>query len=80
MGKAAALAPILAIAIALTWERGGIRWNGWPDFLVFVGFCGVLLWLVSSRNSDAAEHESADQSIAFRLGKTLNRIRRRKSV
>ncbi len=71
-----------AIAFAAAWANGSVRWNGWPDFLVFVGFVLFTLWLAfgTRRSDDAAHHEGADQGFAFRLGKTLNRIRRGKSV
>ena len=70
-----------SIAVATTWMNGGFRWNGWPDFLVFVGFVLFTLWLIfgTRRSENPAHHEGADQGFAFRLGKTFNRIRRRKS-
>lgn len=53
----------------------------WGDFLMF-GLLGLLLWwLLSARKSgDAAGEDRADKSFAFRLGKSLNRVWRRKSV
>lgn len=70
------------ISAALAWTNGHIVWRGWPDFLMLVGFCLFLLWLLSGARGrhNPAHHEGADQGIAFRLGKSLNRIWRSKGV
>ena len=71
---------ILAIAVAGAYSRGAFnRPFEWGDALMFALLGLLLLWLLGGRKN-AAHHESLNQGIAFRLGKSLNRIRRRKSV
>jgi hypothetical protein len=71
-----------AVALALSLYNNPLkRPLEWGDFLMF-GLLGLLMWwLLSARKSgDAPAQDGADQSFAFRLGKSLNRIRRGKGV
>lgn len=53
----------------------------WGDYLMFWLLGLLLFWLLSHRSGgDAAGEDRTDQSLAFRLGKTLNRVRRGKGV
>ena len=71
-----------AIALAFSLYNNPLkRPLEWGDFLMF-GLLGLLLfWLLRRRSDgDAAGEDRTDQSLAFRLGKALNRVRRSKSV
>lgn len=50
------------------------------DFVALLAFIGFMYWLLRERRtgSDAAHHEQSSQSVAFRLGKALNRVLFRK--
>lgn len=52
--------------------------HGPLDFLAFCGFIVFMWWLLRDRKSagDSSNGQGADKSIAFRLGKALNGIRR----
>lgn len=57
------------------WPKG----NGWPDLVGLGLFLAMMWWLLGKRRDagdDAAAHQEARQSFAFRLGKALNRVRR----
>jgi hypothetical protein len=77
--------PYLFIAAALYWvnnkERIIAHPPQWGDYLMYALLGLLLWWLLSARGrDDTAHHEGTDQGIAFRLGKALNGIRRRKRV
>jgi hypothetical protein len=48
----------------------------WGDALMFALLGLLLWWCFSTRGREPAGHEQANQGIAFRFGKALNRIRR----
>lgn len=53
----------------------------WGDYMMFALLGLLLFWLLGHRGrGDAAPEKSPDQSFAFRLGKTLNGIRRGKRI
>lgn len=58
----------------------GQQWD-WRDYTALTAFILLLGWLFSSRGSaglvSADSHEDARNSLAFRLGKSLNRVRSR---
>lgn len=71
----------LAIAVALTSTRYDLAALAWGEYVMF-GLLGLLLlWCFSGtrRGDDPAHHQRPNKSLAFALGKTLNRIRRGKS-
>ena len=65
---------VTALVIVTRWQRGQLFSNGPADFAMFVAFMGAWIYLISRRN--AVGHQDPRQSIPFRLGKALNRIRR----
>jgi hypothetical protein len=70
------LAVALPVAVVIAVQKYDLSRFGWGDILMF-GLLGLLLWwLLSARGGQSAGHEQANQGVAFRLGKTLNRIRR----
>lgn len=71
-----------AVALALSLYNNPLkRPLEWGDFLMF-GLLGLLMWwLLSARKGgEASGEQSANKGFAFRLGKSLNRVWRRKSV
>jgi cell division protein FtsW (lipid II flippase) len=52
--------------------------HGPLDLMAFGGFVVFMWWLLRNRESggDSADGQGADKSIAFRLGKALNGVRR----
>lgn len=53
----------------------------WGDYLMFALVGLLLIWLLSHRErGQASAEQGTDQSFAFRLGKALNGVRRRKGV
>lgn len=59
---------------------GKLHVNGWGDVIALPIFLVVMSYLLRERpltGDESARHESASEHIAFRLGKSLNRIRRR---
>jgi len=60
--------------------RGELKWNGYGDLIAEILFVLLMFWLLSDGRkgvADGAIHESACEKIALRLGKFLNRVRRR---
>lgn len=53
--------------------------NGWEDVVLGVAMWLGLLWLVTRDRSSKKPktHEETSEGVAFRLGKALNRVRRR---
>ena len=51
----------------------------WRDYSAITATILLIWWLTSRRNRevDAAAHDGMDDGLAFRLGKSLNRVRRR---
>jgi hypothetical protein len=71
-----------AVALALSLYNNPLkRPLEWGDFLMF-GLLGLLMWWLLSvrKGGEASGEESANKSIAFRLGKSLNRVWRGKGV
>ena len=68
----------IALAVVLPNYKGPISF-GWPDAVALTVFF-ALLWLLLRKRRDATAdaegHEQPGQSLAFRLGKSLNRVRR----
>jgi hypothetical protein len=68
----------IALSIAAMNHKGPVV-IGWADVVALSVF-GVLLWLLLRKRrdagSDAEAHQEPGQSFAFRLGKSLNRVRR----
>lgn len=46
------------------------------DFVALLAFIGFMYWLLRDRKNagDSPDGQSTDKSIAFRLGKALNRV------
>ncbi len=71
----------VAIGIGMRLARGGeIHYGGWGDGVLFVAFCLLLLWIFWPSRRDGVEagsHQEAGDSVSFRVGQALNRVRRR---
>lgn len=70
-----------AVAMIFILPRyAGQNWD-WRDYAALTVFILLLGWLFSSRGSAGLVspdgHEDSRQSLAFRLGKSLNRVRGR---
>lgn len=69
---------LFGIAIAGYLSRHELPPMDWRDYTAFGVFFALLAWCFSPRRmrvvSDAESHESTRKSVAFRLGKKLNRI------
>lgn len=74
--KLALIAAPLAVAAALVLPRYDLGRFGWGDALMVALLAALLWWCFSLRGNKSATHEDANKGIAFRLGKTLNSIRR----
>lgn len=69
---------IVAVAAGGYFARTEIKWNGWADFAALCAFMLLMVWLLwPSNRRDAESHEGAREGFAFRLGKSLKRIRGR---
>lgn len=69
---------IFGIAIASYLSRNELPPMDWRDYTAFGVFFALLIWCFSPRRmcagEDAQSHEGTRKSLAFRLGKKLNRI------
>ncbi len=73
----------IAIGVMLWYMRGGeLPPLDWRDYAAFATLGLLLTWLLwpSRRAVDADRHQGADKGIAFRLGKSLNRVFRRRHL
>lgn len=70
----------VGIGVASIAVKGG-DWPvmDWRDYTAFAVLGLLLLWLLTPRRVRADAHESAGNGIAFRFGKALNRIFRRRN-
>lgn len=71
----------LAIAAAFALPKYDTSLWDYRDAAALTGLAVLLVWLLSPSRSDGLlhsdSHQSASDSVAFRLGKRLNRIWRR---
>lgn len=81
-GHAAAL---IAITFTIAATREGTISHGWMDNALFVAAAVFIWWLISDfsslrqgRGVDPQNGDSLRQGIAFRLGKALQRARRKR--
>lgn len=69
---------IFGIAFAGYLSRHELPPMDWRDYVAWVVFFALLVWCFSPRRMRAGEdahgHEGARKSLAFRLGKKLNRV------
>jgi hypothetical protein len=76
MGKVGLFA--IGVAVAALNYKGEVSF-GWPE-VIALSVWFFLFWLLVRKrgdaNGDASPHERERQSFAFRLGQSLNRIRR----
>lgn len=73
---------LVAVGVGVGTQAARVEWRGmgYADAIAFGLFVVFSLWLLSNRREGVADgpaHESAGEKIALRLGKLLNRIRRR---
>lgn len=70
-----------SIAFGLSIYHHGFQYRGAADVIALVLFFALMWWLLGPNRAreDASGHESADNLVALRLGKALNRVRRRLS-
>lgn len=64
----------LPIAVVIAVQKYDLSRFGWGDALMFALLGLLLWWCFSTRSGQAAGHEQPNQSVAFRLGKSLHRI------
>lgn len=66
------------IVVAGNAAKGELHVKGAWDVVAFVLFCLMMLWLLSERrgSADHEGHEGAGNSVPFRLGQSLKRVRR----
>lgn len=74
--SAGELGGVFAVSLVLVVGRHGLP-PVYPGDIVALGIVGAMFWWFSRPSNKTGAHESAGQGIAFRLGKSLNRIRGR---
>lgn len=78
----AAVCAYIGMALVFILPRYDNMQFGWADYLALGLFIPFLAWVLSSRIDglvDADSHQDPRQLVSFRLGKALNRVRRRLS-